>query len=320
MLKLETRADLQRLVDEGLQETLSLEYKASPALARQSQPVDELCKDISAMANSIGGQIIYGIEEDRVTHKPKRIDEGVMDPKITREWIEQVILSRVQPRIQKLSIDRIPIDATETAFAFVLSVEQTTTGPHQAPDKKYHRRYELSAVPMEDYEVRDIMRRATTPELYVRLSFAAGMTAPLEYADQTEVSKPIILEAFIGNRSTQPAFFTLIKLGIDTDIPILSHGVFQPMGQRTDADGIPLNWVIHAKTAPPNMPVFKEVEFFLTSSDLTLGYHSRLLGGDRRFRVTTSVQTPGFTLTENWTIHYRANTLRLLEPGHPLSR
>jgi hypothetical protein len=52
MLKLETRVDLQRLVDEGLEESLVLEYKASPALDRQSKPIDELCKDVSAMANS----------------------------------------------------------------------------------------------------------------------------------------------------------------------------------------------------------------------------------------------------------------------------
>jgi hypothetical protein len=46
---------------------------------------DELCKDASALANSAGGQIVYGIEEK--DHKPVRVDEGTQ---ITREWIEQV--------------------------------------------------------------------------------------------------------------------------------------------------------------------------------------------------------------------------------------
>src|SRR5260370_40407954 len=84
MLKLETRADLQRLVDEGLEETLSLEYKASPALVRESKAINELCKDVSAMANSAGGQIIYSIEEDKTSRTPLRIYAGVSDPKITR--------------------------------------------------------------------------------------------------------------------------------------------------------------------------------------------------------------------------------------------
>src|SRR6266436_5331536 len=73
------------------------------------------------------------------THKPTRVDNGIADPKITREWIEQIILSRVQPRIQKLSITRIALDTAQPRFAYVLAVEPTTTGSHQAPDKKYYR-------------------------------------------------------------------------------------------------------------------------------------------------------------------------------------
>jgi predicted HTH transcriptional regulator len=166
VLKIHTLADLQRIVDEGLEESLVLEYKASPALDRQSKAIDELCKDVSAMANSAGGQIIYGIAEDKLTHKPITIDHGVSDPKLTREWIEQIILSRVQPRIQRLSIARISLDQAHTRFAFVLATEPTTIG-HQAPDKKYYKRFELSAVPMDDYEIRDVGRRASVPEPFV---------------------------------------------------------------------------------------------------------------------------------------------------------
>src|SRR6516162_2889945 len=64
----------------------------------------------------------------------------------------------------------------------------------------------LPVGPMEDYQVRDTMRRATTPELYVRLSLPRGKTAGIEFAYQSEMSKPIILNALVGNRSAQPAF------------------------------------------------------------------------------------------------------------------
>src|SRR5262245_21148346 len=99
MLKLETKADLQGLIDDEIQESLTLEYKASAALAKDSRARDELCKDISALANSAGGQIVYGIEEE--DRKPKKIDGG---SDLTREWIEQVIDSKVQPRIEGLTI------------------------------------------------------------------------------------------------------------------------------------------------------------------------------------------------------------------------
>ena len=75
--KFEDRADFQKMVDAELEETLTLEYKASPALKRESDQIRELCKDVSAMANSAGGQVIYGIEEDKKTHKPSKVDDGI---------------------------------------------------------------------------------------------------------------------------------------------------------------------------------------------------------------------------------------------------
>src|SRR5579863_7950182 len=103
MLHLNTKSDLQRLIDDAIQESLTLDYKASPALARDRKY--ELCKDVSALANSAGGQIIYGIEEK--DQKPFKIDDGVEG--ITREWVEQVIDSNVHPRILGLTITPIEL-------------------------------------------------------------------------------------------------------------------------------------------------------------------------------------------------------------------
>jgi predicted HTH transcriptional regulator len=163
MLDLKTKADLQRLVDEALEESLTLDYKASPALTRDGKGPDELCKDVTALANSAGGQLVYGIEEDKVTRKPSRVDDGVIDPKITREWMEQILNSRVQPRLNGVQTARI--DMENGKFGYVISVPQSQTGPHQAPDQKYYKRFDLQSVPMHDYEIKDIMRRATTPDL-----------------------------------------------------------------------------------------------------------------------------------------------------------
>jgi len=130
----ENRADFQRMVDSQIEETLTLEYKASAALTRDSKNVLELCKDVTAMANSAGGQIIYGVGEDKKTHKPTAVDDGVTDEKITREWLHQILGSNVHPRMDGLTVQRIPL--SPTGFGFVVTVEPTQTGPHQAPDKE----------------------------------------------------------------------------------------------------------------------------------------------------------------------------------------
>jgi predicted HTH transcriptional regulator len=162
-LKLETLQDIERLIEDGVEENLNLDYKASPSLTRNSTEVNELCKDVSAFANSAGGQVIYGVAEDRATHKPTDGDPGATDDKITREWIEQILNSKIQPRISGIRTARI--DNKKGGSIFVITIPPSQTGPHQAPDKKYYKRFDLQSVPMEDYEIKDVVRRATTPNL-----------------------------------------------------------------------------------------------------------------------------------------------------------
>ena len=57
MLKLETWGDLEALVTEDVPESLSLDYKDAAALGKSNQQRAELFKDVSAFANSAGGQI-----------------------------------------------------------------------------------------------------------------------------------------------------------------------------------------------------------------------------------------------------------------------
>jgi hypothetical protein len=281
MLTLKTREDLQRLVDEGLEESLVLDYKSSPSLARESKRIDELCKDVSAMANSAGGQIIYGIKEDKKTHKPCLIDTGVSDPKLTREWIEQIILSKVQPRIQKLSIERIPLDKTKTHSAFVLAVEPTTIGAHQAPDKKYYKRFELSSVPMEDYEIRDISRRAVTPDLFITLSLPQGNTAPVEPLYGQDHSKPVPLIARIANRSIAPAYYTIVTIGLDTSLIVTSDPAFNNIGTFTEPDGHRLNFFRYQIGIPSSFPIFREATMPLEPTPRRLAVAARSRGRAR---------------------------------------
>src|SRR5215510_5131093 len=72
MLKLETKLDLDRLIEEDIQESLTLDYKDAQALEKTDRKRNELCKDVSAFANSAGGQIIYGIQENDTDFASRR--------------------------------------------------------------------------------------------------------------------------------------------------------------------------------------------------------------------------------------------------------
>jgi hypothetical protein len=312
-LTLNSFDDISRLISEDIEESLNLDYKASPALSRDSERVDEMCKDVSAFANSAGGQIIYGVAEDRETRKPTNDDPGITDAKITREWIEQVISSKIQPRIS--GIQTAQIDNQKGGAVFVITIPPSQTGPHQAPDKRYYKRFGLQSVPMEDYEIKDVMRRATTPDLYVELAFASGDTQIIEYASHQEMSKPFPIIATISNRSVQAAEYAFVEIGVDPELAIVFDGAYTRLGKRPDPRGISLNWY-RLTIQPPRVPIFRESAQKLAAQDFIFGFHSRLLSGERLFDFAVSIAAPGFMNTSYWTAQSRGASLRLYPPTH----
>jgi hypothetical protein len=154
-----TLTKIQRYIDNQVEESLMLDYKASGALDKNKK--NEITKDVSAMANSAGGIIIYGIKEYQQTdnkHLPEKIDP--VDRTIySKEWLEHVI-SNIRPRIADIIIHPIPIDTTPNHVVYVVEIKQSIV-PHQATDCKYYKRYNFESVAMQDYEINDIRNRRT---------------------------------------------------------------------------------------------------------------------------------------------------------------
>lgn len=308
MFKLETRQDLQRLVEESLEQSLTLEYKSSTALSRESAAVAELCKDVSALANSAGGQLIYGIEEDKKTKRPSKVDNGVVDEKITREWIIQILNSRVQPRMDGVAVVRIPLSAE--AYGYVISVRPTQVGPHQSPEKKCYKRFELHSVPMEDYEIRDVMRRSSTPNLYLALNLGPGDRRQLRFKSPGQGSDPIPIIFTIG-KSSQPATHVIVTIGIDGRLSITSTGDYEgPLAQQGDGS------LIHfrLRISPPHwLPIFTEAADDLLSKR---EFHVRMRAEPsipKRYQITGKVQTPGFVKEQKWLLTDEQDWVHLTE-------
>lgn len=155
-----TPESLQRHLDDQVHESLNLDYKGADSLDKSPGKKKEIHKDVSAMANSAGGVVIYGIREyddKERRHLPERFDP-VDQSVFTREWLEQVI-SGIQPRIQGLGITPVSVGPEPKDAIFVVEVPASSTA-HQAGDKRYYKRYDFSSVAMNDYEIRDVMNRS----------------------------------------------------------------------------------------------------------------------------------------------------------------
>ncbi len=168
MPKTWTEAKLKNFITSGIEESLTLEYKAADALDRSEYKKKEMTKDVSAMANSAGGVLIYGISEfsaENKRHLPEKITP-VNRSEFPREWVEQIIQA-IRPRIDGIVIHSVNLSSGETHTAYIIEIPQSNTA-HQASDHRYYKRFNFQSVPMEDYEVRDVIFREQTPDIYLK--------------------------------------------------------------------------------------------------------------------------------------------------------
>jgi len=165
---------LEIYIKEEIEENLNLDYKSADSLKKTDQKKREITKDISAMANSAGGKIIYGIKEfdqpDK-RHLPEKLDP-VNRTQFSKEWLEQVI-NNIRPKIDNIIIYSVNIDGTPNHVVYVVEIPQSNTA-HQATDYRYYKRYNFESVPMEDYEIRDVMHRVTSPDVIALFDFRSN--------------------------------------------------------------------------------------------------------------------------------------------------
>jgi hypothetical protein len=159
-------ADLLRLISDQVEESRELEYKASGALGQSDSKKTEISKDVSSFAHSVGGTIIYGIQESsgKAPRIPVALDE--IDPsQFSKERLEDVITSRIHRRIDGIRIKSVELSGTQSGkVAYVVHIPQSNN-IHQAHDHRFYKRFNFKSTPMEQYEIEDVLNRVMHPKV-----------------------------------------------------------------------------------------------------------------------------------------------------------
>jgi hypothetical protein len=213
-----TESEILELITNQVQESLTLDYKACDALGRSEGKKKEISKDVSAFANSAGGQIVYGVLEDK--HFPTKLDVGYDPNDISKEWVEQVINTNIQRRIDNVRINQIQL-ATHAPgrVLYVVSIPQSVRAPHMAIDHRFYKRFNFESVPMEEYEVRDVGRRQESPDLQ------------LDVGARFDETGMLVLRPHVSNISPEPAFYAIFRLFLPQEWSVGSWGDWIPREQ-----------------------------------------------------------------------------------------
>ena len=140
-----TKEDLQRLIDNEVEESTILEYKSSFAVQNPKWR-EELAKDISAMANSNGGTIVFGIKQkdigngNAIAHRLTPIPSSEM----TKDKLSQLLSSNIQPIINNLEITYIS-ESQEGGY-FIVEIPQSNTAHQNRLTHIYYKRHIFSFI------------------------------------------------------------------------------------------------------------------------------------------------------------------------------
>jgi hypothetical protein len=124
-----TEQDLQGLVDNVVLEGKTIEYKQDLTIKKDSDK-KEFLADVSSFANASGGDLIYGIVEDRSTGAPEKL-EGLLilnEDELIRK-LEDIIRYGIAPRIPSVNIIAIPVSGTRKAL--IIRVLKSWVSPHR---------------------------------------------------------------------------------------------------------------------------------------------------------------------------------------------
>jgi len=147
-----TIADLQALIENQAPESRRLEYKRD-LWTRNKDGNKEFLKDISAFANSQGGDLIVGIEETE--GRPNAlVGVDVNDTGAETLALEERLQSGLEPRLS--GVRPLWLTLGNGKHILLIRVPDSLSGPHRIlSTSQFYARRNGGAYPMDTHELRD---------------------------------------------------------------------------------------------------------------------------------------------------------------------
>ena len=156
-----TEAFLVQVCEEQWPETQTLEFKAILPLIDEDAR-QEFRKDVCALANADGGDLVFGISE-KVGRANAILAINGVNADATKRRLQQILESKLEPRIHGIQFHACPI--ATGGFVLVLRIPSSYEGPHRFGPIAEHRfpiRNDTSTTDMTYDQLRNTFGREST--------------------------------------------------------------------------------------------------------------------------------------------------------------
>lgn len=172
----------------GREEGLTLDFKQSALFNKNSNQIKEdLSKCVSAFANTSGGRIIIGLEEDKTKTPPvaTKIDQGVSSKTISRDTLRDWIVDNVHPRLTGIQV--LSITLQNGSFAYFIDVPEGTDA-YQARDLKFYGRTDNKSEPVAYEKIRSLMLKSSSQRAELRIDASPFIVGTEQSAERVGVN------------------------------------------------------------------------------------------------------------------------------------
>lgn len=181
-------AAIQALVDTGSEEGLRLEFKEQLNLGNKGEK-REAAKDVSALANAVGGRIVYGISETKAPDG-RTIAGGVkaLVDALAAERLADVLVNAIHPR-PVFALKTVPLASGGTVL--VVEVYRSETDLHMVTgysESRFYKRGAKGNVLMTEPEVREAYAQIAATRTTLDSGLAEVVNSELDLRSATDES------------------------------------------------------------------------------------------------------------------------------------
>jgi hypothetical protein len=145
-----SESDLIEQISGGVPEGVLVDYKRE-LYGRTDIDVKEFLKDVSSFANTAGGHLIIGIDEEGGV--PTSLVPLVGDSDLDLQRLESLARDGIEPRISGLLMRALPVDG---GYVIVLRIPKSWNPPHRVSARNTNRIYGRNSAGAYEFSVEEL--------------------------------------------------------------------------------------------------------------------------------------------------------------------
>ncbi len=199
-----TDSEIYQIIDSWVRtktpESIFIDYKRELRFNNEKEKIN-LGKDISSFANTKGGCLLYGVDEDKHSKDSAPVPKEYYGiDKIERDLIdiENILNSIISPPLPELRIRRIPLEHNVGKFVYLIWHPKSWIAPHMVSgfkNNRYYKRGNFQSEPMEEHEVELLYQARSLSNNKLR-EFINNIDYGLNHLDQSDFHLKVIASPF----------------------------------------------------------------------------------------------------------------------------